>query len=63
MPVMDGVETLGRLRCLRPDLPVLLATGFVDERIPGVLNRFPKVRVLAKPFTIADLSAGLLDWP
>jgi hypothetical protein len=31
--------------------------------MPGLLNRFPKVRVLAKPFTIADLSAGLADWP
>jgi PAS domain S-box-containing protein len=59
MPGMDGIETLGRLRVLRPGLPVLLATGFVDERMPGVLSRFPNVRMLRKPFLISDLGEGL----
>ena len=30
MPRMDGVELIGRLRKLRPDLPVVLISGFVD---------------------------------
>lgn len=30
MPDMDGVELINRLRALRPDLPVVLISGFVD---------------------------------
>ncbi len=63
MPGMDGVETLQRIRILRPDQPVLIATGFADERIPGVLQRFPEVRILKKPFGISDLQRALAIWP
>jgi PAS domain S-box-containing protein len=59
MPGMDGVETLSRLRTFRPDLPVLLATGFLDERLPGALKRFPRVRILKKPFGLRDLERAL----
>ena len=31
MPFMDGEETFGRLREIRPDLPVLLSTGFIAQ--------------------------------
>jgi len=59
MPGMDGVETLKRLRVLRPELRVLLATGFMDERLPGVLARDPRVRILHKPFLMDDLEEAL----
>ncbi len=39
MPVMDGVETLRRLRLVHPELPVLVFTAFdTDERIMGALR-------------------------
>jgi CheY-like chemotaxis protein len=31
MPLMDGEETFSRLREIRPDIPVMLATGFIQE--------------------------------
>ncbi|MEY2604192.1 MAG: hypothetical protein QOH31_1983 [Verrucomicrobiota bacterium] len=31
MPFMDGEETFGRLREIRPDIPVLLCTGFIQQ--------------------------------
>lgn len=62
MPGMDGVETLTRLRALRPDLPVLLATGFVDDRIPTILARSGHVRLLKKPFKMSELQQVLADW-
>ena len=63
MPVMDGEETLGLLRILRPDLPVLLATGNADDRIPAILQQFPKVQILMKPFTSLEVKELLAIWP
>jgi CheY-like chemotaxis protein len=31
MPFMDGEETFGRLREIRPDIPVVLCTGFIEH--------------------------------
>ena len=31
MPKMDGVELIGRLRGLAPDLPIILVSGYVDS--------------------------------
>ncbi len=39
MPLMDGEETFNRLRALRPDVRVLLCTGFVQqERLNHMLE-------------------------
>jgi len=61
MPGMDGVETLSRLRSIRPELPVLFATGFVDERLPAILTRFPSVRIIKKPFGLTELRQALVE--
>ena len=38
MPFMDGEETFGRLRSIRPDVVVLLSTGFIaQERLDRML--------------------------
>jgi CheY-like chemotaxis protein len=38
MPFMDGEETFGRLRSIRPDAVVLLSTGFIaQERLDRML--------------------------
>lgn len=59
MPGMDGEEALSRIRLLRPDVSVLLSTGFQDERLERILERFPGVGVIGKPFTLNDLKARL----
>ncbi|WP_243303479.1 PAS domain-containing protein [Geothrix oryzisoli] len=59
MPGMDGEVTLKRLRILRPDLPVLLATGYRDERGDRILERDPGVALILKPFTLLDLKVKL----
>jgi CheY-like chemotaxis protein len=62
MPGLDGSETFRRMRAIRPDLPVVFATGYVDERIPSILSRFAKVRILKKPFSIAEIQEVLSGW-
>lgn len=48
MPGMDGIETLGRLKAVRPDVPVIMVTAFAtDEKIRratalGAVGVFPK---------------------
>jgi CheY-like chemotaxis protein len=47
---VSGIDLAGFLRERRPGLPVVLATGYTDQRaaVPGV-------QVLAKPYEIAEL--------
>nr|WP_320133950.1 PAS domain S-box protein [uncultured Holophaga sp.] len=59
MPGLDGVETLHRLRLQRPELPVILSTGHVDERVPELLGRIPRLQLLRKPFNLSELRHGL----
>ena len=53
MPVMDGAELARRARKLRPDLPVLLITGYVGGKLELGLPQ------LGKPFRQGDLAAAL----
>lgn len=59
MPEMDGETALERIRLLRPDLPILLATGYQDERCARILARFPDVDTIMKPFTLLELRLKL----
>jgi CheY-like chemotaxis protein len=39
MPFMDGEETFHRLREIRPDMPVVLCTGFIQsDRLEGMMK-------------------------
>jgi CheY-like chemotaxis protein len=53
MPGMDGIETARRAQGLRPEIPVLFATGYVD------LSRFAEQpdpqRLVRKPYRRAEL--------
>lgn len=53
MPGMTGVELVEAARALRPDLPVLLATGYA-ELPESTATDLPR---LAKPYTQHQLAA------
>ena len=55
MPGMTGVELAGKAMALRPDLRVVLATGYND--LPG--GETPDLPRLSKPFQQAELLACL----
>jgi CheY-like chemotaxis protein len=61
MPRMDGRELISRLRAARPDLPVVVMTGFPPPEGPEALHegRAP-LRLLTKPIGIAPLIAALM---
>ena len=57
MPRMDGSELAGRLLARRPELRVLLITGFAADDVMKTVPRGPRVDVLEKPFTPDQLAA------
>ncbi len=56
---MDGLALARRLREIRPDLPVLLATGYSDAAA-NVRGDFP---ILRKPYEIHQLSQAIAKLP
>ena len=58
MPDISGADLAEIVKSIRPEIPVLLSTGYSeelrDDRIPGSVDE-----VLKKPFTGADLNAAV----
>jgi PAS domain S-box-containing protein len=55
MPGMSGAQLAAQARALRPDLPVLLASGFA-ELDPAAVGLWPRLR---KPYTLTEMGAAL----
>lgn len=55
MPGMDGAAALPRIRALCPSVPVLLATGRVDQTALDLVETHAHVSLLAKPFDLDSL--------
>ncbi len=55
MPRMDGREALRALRRLRPDLPVILSSGYSDQEFIQTLAAEPGLTFLQKPYLLANL--------
>jgi signal transduction histidine kinase/ActR/RegA family two-component response regulator len=55
MPGMNGAEVIARTRGLRPQLPIMLITGFAEA---GLAADLPEdVQLLRKPFRVSELLA------
>jgi CheY-like chemotaxis protein len=55
MPGMSGIELAGEIARIRPDLPVVLATGYSEQAARGN-ERLP---IVLKPYSASDLSSAL----
>lgn len=55
MPQMNGIELARSIRSLQPDLPILLATGIIDDERLDDVNETGIREVLHKPFHINAL--------
>ena len=56
---MDGLSLARHLKVVRPQLPVLLATGYSDAAV-NVRDDFP---ILRKPYEIHQLSQAIARLP
>lgn len=59
MPDSSGGEVLPDLLRLRPDVGVVLVSGYSEEDVQGLLAESPNVHFLQKPFTPAALVASI----
>ena len=55
MPVMDGIELALQIGAAFPGLPILLMTGFADQRERAANLQALIYDVLPKPFTLREL--------
>lgn len=56
MPMMTGSELADRVTNIRPDIPVILCTGFSEDLMPGI-NESGHIRaIIMKPFIIQELA-------
>ena len=56
MPVMDGPLAIRQIHQLRPDLPVILASG--ESQVENVTTE-PDVEVLCKPFSLEEILTSI----
>ncbi len=56
MPDMSGEETLGRLKRIRPDLPVVLSTGHSETETAERFAGTPLAGFLQKPYTASQMA-------
>lgn len=55
MPRMKGLELSRRIRRIHPDLPILLATGVIDDEKFDAVHESGTRDILRKPFHINEL--------
>ncbi|MGC3958259.1 MAG: response regulator [Verrucomicrobiota bacterium] len=59
MPGVDGLTLVERMRQLRPNLPIILMTGFADEQFLTRVKNLPAAQVLQKPVLAAQLGEAV----
>jgi CheY-like chemotaxis protein len=57
MPVLGGVEMVGRMRLLAPEVPVVFVSGFTAEDRGLPLDA--RTAFVAKPYTLAALCGAI----
>jgi len=59
MPEMSGLDFAQEIRHLRPDLPIILDSGYIDKDTKEVIKGLGILQVLLKPFTVESLSQAV----
>jgi len=59
MPGLSGLSVLQRVRSLRPDLPVILCTGFTDTHTEDSIRAAGAGATLYKPLTVARIAESI----
>ena len=55
MPTLHGREVVRRIRAGRPDLPVFVISGYLDEELIAELRGLGIAGIVHKPFTFRDI--------
>jgi len=66
MPRMNGLEAFQRIREIRPDVPLIMMSGYSEQDTMGPLAADPKAGFVQKPFELSalrDTLRSFLDQP
>jgi CheY-like chemotaxis protein len=58
---ISGYELARRVAESRPDLPVLLTSGFADELVRRDADAIAHLKVLGKPYRLAELAQAIAE--
>jgi DNA-binding NtrC family response regulator len=56
MPGLTGLELSARVRAFAPNLPIVIMSGYFSKISPRSLEDIGNINLLAKPFTMHELS-------
>ncbi|MBL9023190.1 MAG: response regulator [Myxococcales bacterium] len=59
MPVMNGAETFAALTARRPDVPVIVMSGYTEQQAVDGLVEGERTAFLGKPFAVEELEAAV----
>jgi PAS domain S-box-containing protein len=59
MPDMTGSELAGKIHKIRPDIPIVLMSGFVSPALSARAREVGVLEVLSKPLVERDIARGL----
>ena len=59
MPGISGAELIGKMRAIKPTIPILLVSGYVNAALVQRATRAGAVEVLKKPLSAHQLAAGV----
>ncbi|MBN2529099.1 MAG: response regulator [Deltaproteobacteria bacterium] len=59
MPIMDGPATFARAREMRPDIPVILCSGYSKDDSATELLKNDNVGFVQKPFSVGEISSRM----
>lgn len=61
MPEMNGLDLAREITRIRPDVPVIMTTGYIDEFPPEAIAQAGVRRLVLKPMTMQDLGIALAE--
>ncbi|KAA0210439.1 PAS domain S-box protein [bacterium] len=59
MPRLDGDQAASRMLSRRPDLPLIIASGYSAQEVSQRVRDYPHVVMLPKPASLSDLQAAV----
>jgi PAS domain S-box-containing protein len=61
MPDMTGMELAAEVLRIRRNIPIILCTGYSDEKVRKTASAIGIQRILAKPFVLQELATSVRD--
>lgn len=59
MPSMTGIDLAKEILRIRPDMPVILCTGYSDVLTPDIIETIGVRKLLMKPVTMSDMAEAI----